>query len=879
MQKKLFSLLGILTLAFTSEAQISKEKLDINFKQSLEKEQFLSPENVQYVVSSEYTTNHNGLTHVYCNQLVNGLEVFNLNADIHLNKDGKIVAYHHNFIANASKFANSNSSKLSKVEALNKALNSVGIVSTQMQTKTSQLENGKDVWFEPSLSSEKMMVKRGYIAVANQIKLVYQVEFLLDETNDWWNKKVDANTGEILEELSYTTHCNFENSSKNQHGSFVFESEVAPVILGKKASSGTYNVFPLPLESPARGQRSLMENMATANGSPYGWHDTNGVAGPEFKITRGNNVFAKEDTLNLNSATIGFSPNGGDSLIFDYEYNVDNKPRNNLNAAIVNIFYWNNIIHDIFNNYGFDEKGGNYQQKNYSGLGLGRDAVMADAMDGSGKSNANFSAPADGSSGRMQMFLWPTSGAASNNNILGVSYPSSVKGKFYGVQSVAGPRLNAARLPGRVILLRDSLIGQSATTNTGCGLIANSNEFAGNIVLIDRGGSCGTQSSVSRTKIKAIQAAGAIAVIIAYNTNGFTPTAVTGTDNAITIPSISIGYGTGVMLKNALASDSVYVTLFDSTEFNPARVYDSDFDNGVIAHEYGHGISIRLTGGPSNSSCLGNQEQGGEGWSDFFGLALTTRVWEKSATASRGIGTFVIDEDTNGVGIRNYRYSRNMAINPVTYNSIKLSSFTVPHGVGSVWCSMLYDIYWDMIDQYGFDPDWYNGKGGNNKTMQLVIDGLKLQKCNPGFADARDAILLADSINNGGANKSLLWKAFARRGLGFSANQGTSASRSDGTQAFDLPTSVTGLAGIDQFTNFNVYPNPAQSIVTVDVFGGASITGVEIYDLNGQLVQTYKNTNLMLPSATLNIQQHCSGYYLLKITSTEGIAYKKLLLN
>lgn len=44
---------------------------------------------------------------------------------------------------------------------------------------------------------------------------------------------------------------------------------------------------------------------------------------------------------------------------------------------------------------------------------------------------------------------------------------------------------------------------------------------------------------------------------------------------------------------------------------------DGDFDNGIIAHEFGHGVSNRLTGGPSQAGCLGNGEQMGEGWSDF----------------------------------------------------------------------------------------------------------------------------------------------------------------------------------------------------------------------------------------------------------------------
>ena len=92
-----------------------------------------------------------------------------------------------------------------------------------------------------------------------------------------------------------------------------------------------------------------------------------------------------------------------------------------------------------------------------------------------------------------------------------------------------------------------------------------------------------------------------------------------------------------------------------------------------------------------------------------------------------------------------------------------------------------------MIDKYGYDSDVYNGTGGNNKTMQLVIDGMKLQKCNPGFADGRDAIILADKLNNNGENELLIWEVFARRGMGFGASQGSSDDRGDGSEDYEIP--------------------------------------------------------------------------------------------
>ncbi|MDP3928612.1 MAG: M36 family metallopeptidase, partial [Bacteroidota bacterium] len=359
MRKKLLTFLGALVIAASAQAQLSHEKIQQSLRQELSQQQFIGSNQVNVLVSSEYQTKHNGIYHVYGNQMVNGKPILNANVDMHFSKEGNLIAVHHNFIPNAETRVNIKTYNLDINQALVKGLASEGIEVQSISNKTLSKENGKYVWFEPSISAEKLSVQEGYFAHADMVKLVYQVEFLDNETNDWWNKKVDAQTGEILESISYTTHCNFpanETAENHAKHSFTFEDE--PVVnLGKKASSGTYNVFPLPLESPAKGNRSMMSNIADPTSSPFGWHDTNGVAGPEFYITRGNNVWAKEDTAGSNSNN-GFAPNGGDSLIFDFPYAVSNRPRDNRNAAIVNLFYWNNIIHDIFFNYGFDEKSG-----------------------------------------------------------------------------------------------------------------------------------------------------------------------------------------------------------------------------------------------------------------------------------------------------------------------------------------------------------------------------------------------------------------------------------------------------------------------------------------------------------------------------------------
>ncbi|MFP3541840.1 M36 family metallopeptidase, partial [Pseudomonas sp. SIMBA_044] len=69
----------------------------------------------------------------------------------------------------------------------------------------------------------------------------------------------------------------------------------------------------------------------------------------------------------------------------------------------------------------------------------------------------------------------------------------------------------------------------------------------------------------------------------------------------ITIPSVIISNSEGEYIKGKLsANEMVIVTLKNDPA--TAVIPDGDFDNGIITHEYGHGISTRLTG--NGFSCL-----------------------------------------------------------------------------------------------------------------------------------------------------------------------------------------------------------------------------------------------------------------------------------
>src|SRR5690606_10600747 len=297
----------------------------------------------------------------------------------------------------------------------------------------------------------------------------------------------------------------------------------------------------------------------------------------------------------------GSSPDGGPGLVFDFPLDETLNPDGYRPAAVTNLFYWNNIIHDVFHGYGFDEPSGNFQVNTYGRGGLGNDDVRAEAQDGSGTNNANFGTPVDGQRPRMQMFVWDF----PFPNVVTVNPPSPIAGDYVASGAAFGPSLeDTGPITADVFLVDD---GDGAGAD-GCEPYSVP---AGSIALVDRG-TCNFTVKVANG-----QASGAVAVIVANNVPG-TPIAMGGADPTITIPSVMISMDHGDLLKANLPLNA---TLQSAGSPEPDR--DSDLDSGVIIHEYGHGISNRLTGGPSTVSCLGNAEQMGEGWSDWLALALT----------------------------------------------------------------------------------------------------------------------------------------------------------------------------------------------------------------------------------------------------------------
>jgi len=218
---------------------------------------------------------------------------------------------------------------------------------------------------------------------------------------------------------------------------------------------------------------------------------------------------------------------------------------------------------------------------------------------------------------------------------------------------------------------------------------------------------------------------------------------------------------------------------------------DGGYDASVIIHEYGHGISSRLSGGGVFNNCLFNKENPSEGWSDWWSIILTMKP-EDTGESPRTIATYLLNQGPNGNGVRSFPYSTDMNINPLTYDD--LPSQNGVHAIGAVWGQIIWEVTWALIDTYGFHPDVYNFSGdinldaGNIMAMAIVTEGLKFTPCRPGFIDARDGIILAATEIYGSEMACSLWPAFAKRGLGGFAEQGDSNLIGDEITSFLVPS-------------------------------------------------------------------------------------------
>jgi extracellular elastinolytic metalloproteinase len=518
--------------------------------------------------------NDRGTTFLNYEQMIDGISVFQGQVQVAINAKGQVTSINEGLVIPEAGI--NTTPRLSESEGMQRAFQFAGRQApASFDMMESRLAKGDRAVYQNPLggSREDILSEMRIMRVGPRAVLAWH-SYVDVGPNEWYEMLIDANTGAML--YRYNLYAD--------------------------VAQGT--VF----RENGLGQRTLESFVGdTTINTAAGWMGTS-------TVTTGNNVEAyldsnadnQPDAVNTADLQNGHAFSSIQDFTFPFTLGID--PRTQRAAAVANLFYFNNIIHDFSYRLGFTEAAGNFQTNNFGRGGTGNDSVRAEAQDGSGTNNANFGTPPEGSRPRMQMFLF-TRGTADLND--------------------------------------------------------------------DR---------------------------------------------------------------------------------------DGDFDGDVVLHEYGHGISNRLVGGPANTSCLGGTQAGamGEGWSDY---------WAATFYGNGVIGEFVTNNLTRG--IRRAAYT--VPADPVhdSYADLGVGGFEV-HRDGEVWAATLWDLRQTL---------------GAAIADSLVLQGMKFTPCSPSFLNARDGILMADQNLNGGANRCTIWTVFARHGMGVSAqgNNGTTH-----VAATDVPQDCNG---------------------------------------------------------------------------------------
>jgi extracellular elastinolytic metalloproteinase len=445
----------------------------------------------------------------------------------------------------------------------------------------------------------------------------------------------------------------------------------------------------------------------------------------------GNNVRAYLDTDANNAADSGGTTIADGNFLTAADLAVSPSEPGNKNVAAQNLFYLNNVIHDLLYRHGFTEAAGNFQENNFGKGGRDSDSVNAEAQDGEGTDNANFATPRDGQNPRMQMFLW--TGAGGTHSVV-VNTPKRIAGSYEAKGAEFGPDLNTTGVTGNVTLVNDGV----GTTSDACEALP-AGSLSGQIALIDRG------TCAFTIKVKNAQNAGATAAIVANNqATGIL--VMGGTDATITIGSVFISQTDGATLRS-VAGVNATVKLAD---VQPLQI-DGDLDSDIVYHEYGHGLTWRMIGrmdGPLAGAI-------GEGMSDVLAIVINDndRVAEYSFS--------------NPIGLRSAPYTSYGR----TYGDI---AGTGVHFDGEVYGAIGWRL-WELFKGAGLTKD---------TLLDYLVGGMTFTPAQPKFENMRDGILAAAA---GSGHECKVWQAFAKYGVGVGASASVRGSSVIVVESFAVP--------------------------------------------------------------------------------------------
>ena len=200
-------------ITFFSYAQGISDKVNNQLAELVTNNQLLI-EDINWELSSDHISSVSGVHHIYYSQMLNDIEVFGSQSSLHILSDGSVLSSTNNFVFKiTAKLKNSTNASITAVQAIQSAANQLQYSITN---ELSVLESFAGVSQRQIISNGGMSLspipaKLMYQLVDDQLKLVWDVSIQEKSQKDWWNIRVDATTGTIIDKSNYLLSCGFDH--------------------------------------------------------------------------------------------------------------------------------------------------------------------------------------------------------------------------------------------------------------------------------------------------------------------------------------------------------------------------------------------------------------------------------------------------------------------------------------------------------------------------------------------------------------------------------------------------------------------------------------------------------------------------------------------
>ncbi|HLS46326.1 MAG TPA: M36 family metallopeptidase [Ornithinicoccus sp.] len=465
--------------ALTNPTSALPAEVALAYARAHAKEFGISPGHAKSLYVAKELTLTTGASAVHLGQRVDGLRVQDANLTVVVAEDGSVRSAAGHLVAGTAGRA-SVTPRLTAHEALDAAAASQGAEAQRKlvgaDVRRAAKQSFPNVYATGNAAERPVTTELVWYPSDHGRRI--QLAWLTDiesSGQEWWATVVDAGTGDILDRTSRYAHAGPEGTVwTDQHP-----------------------------EAPGATARVV---------TPFTGLDGSWVAD---RTTDGNNVTAylDRDNDNANNEYQPQTPASGDAEYQHFNYAFTDSWRTTADvdslaaldadrdAAVTQLFYYTNVMHDWLYGHGFDEASGNFQVDNFGRGGAGNDPVLAEAQDGWDfgcindmntpdpgddvpircLNNANFGTPGDGSSPRMQMYMWapsrPYRDGDLDGDVIAHEYGHGVSSRLVGGGSLGYNRLDQRGALGEgwsdvISYLKwgDAVIGEYVTGNATTGI-------------------------------------------------------------------------------------------------------------------------------------------------------------------------------------------------------------------------------------------------------------------------------------------------------------------------------------------------------------------------------------------------------------------------